>query len=352
MRLFAMILILFLSSNLLFGKSISILQYNLYEPKDKGISDFRKAKEVTAKLLLEQLSIDVFSFTEEINADEAMRQSEYTKNERYDYLTLKTPYYTSYLCYRRDKIELKSSKVYEMSKYAVCVYEMSCEEGKSFFLFVYRQNKRINTNQQHQWILDFIEKKGLKERIVLLGGGDEKEKKGVVEPKVYKDGIPLISMTNGSKLVSNQEFQWTPQLNTAYFSSDLFEDGKSVNLEYADVGYIFSENGELGLLEVVPFNTYNITYKEEKEPVFEYPKVTIVSQNETDLVFSVTWDSEEYVKVETISMIGNNFYNNIFLYEGVKKTYTLDISGYPTGIYMIRSSSGNDKMALRRFTVY
>lgn len=117
------------------------------------------------------------------------------------------------------------------------------------------------------------------------------------------------------------------------------------------MGQDFTENAHK-VFDDGDFVQYAQNEQDTLSLVYENPQLEIVAQNKELLGFSLIWDEDVVLNLAVVSIIGNTFYTEEITYQGVPLDVAIDISDYPTGIFLLKVSDDKEKVLLRKFTKY
>lgn len=358
-RLFITYSFLILSIVAFADNQINILNYNLF-PKETNKQGKNNIEHKAVDLVLDRTNATVYSIATDTTNNIVTNLNKWILQEKTSHKAIiqKTKFYTHYLLYDAAKSKLLAAVPYEEKHYTIIHYSLWLKENKNILHLFYiklSENKRLD--QHYQSLLNIIHELNIKERIVILGGS--------ASNKINATGYPLQN-TNQLKFKNpitktylydrNKLPIITPYPDFVYLSSDLWSIEQPIHYKSNSAKILFDifiDNPHKRELETTFEYPYSWAMESFVTNIYSTPAVEIISQDKEKLKLKIQWSKNATLQLEILSMIGNTFTKKTIAYNGGTKEVNIDISKYPTGIFILKLESQKENYRLLgRFTKY
>lgn len=340
-------------------KSVELLHYNAFKTQKTKTRSYKAQKQKEVSELIRNHKVTIYSILEDGSSKGFIDKGVFRGRAHYALKEVTTASLQHSLYFDKRKVTIKESQSYVSAKALFFYYKLLLKGAEEpVHLIVYKQSLDEHPVQQHQEILNFVNTRNIKAQLLLVGGASlsiAMLEESYIKPA--KENIKIINLMSSLKLYDHEyKFVWYDAVDFLYGSKDLWLPNQGAITYKRRNPYLgkdaFFEDNLQGALKNRPFTFCLQLNDAPQNTVYKIPEVEIISQDKTSLLFSVLWDEDVTLSVEIVSMIGNRFLGEDVKYVGVKKEYTVDLSSYPTGIYLLKVNDTKGRMLIRKFTKY
>lgn len=356
-RLFITYLIIFSSIVAFADNQISVLSYNLYPTTNK--KDDWKLQTVLLQKILNKSDATIYSIgkNKQNNAMPLLKTNFERPGNTHKVVAKTTSDYLHYIAYDTTKVSLKSSIAIPKRNHTILHYSFLVKHNKkSLDVFYFKLSEKKRFYYQYQTVIDIINNLNIRDRVILLGGSDSEKNINTFYTLKNTNGLEFRSPLSYKNLYDdNQRLLQNPTQDFAYLSSDLWnlEQPLYYKLYSATLrSELFDKKTSNKLIKEQCSFPFSFILQSTNSKLYSTPALRITSQNKQVLNFTLQWSKNTDLDLEIISMIGNVFTKKTMEYNGGVQDLSIDISDYPTGIFILKISSKDNETLLRKFTKY
>ncbi len=354
--IYSVVLLLFVE--LAFGqmqKDIAVLHFNWLKKSHLNTKKYKREKERKLPKILSKSDFAVFSFLEDGGRRVFASEMNFDLPQNLEMTQMSVATLQHTLFFDKDKVQILESQSYNRPEALFFYYKLQLKGDKNpLHLVVYKQGDWQKVTTQYATLFEYLKTKNATQHLVFMGANGEN-----ILPKPSKEDADYCTdfkLTNPNTFETL--FDDDCRLTGGKEESILFVSEDIWLPEAEDATHTMAirnrlEN-QLAEFDSQQFSTLIISKMREKKVkrIYEDPRLRIISQNKEYLKYALIWDEDIDVNIEILSIIGNSFFKKNNRYEGIEKEYSVQISDFPTGIYLLKASDTSGRTVIRKFTRY
>lgn len=340
---------------LLADDQINIVNYNLFSPNIEKKGNIA-LQEKALHRILDKSNATIYSIGRGKAKYKILPLSNHQRPS-YKIAYNETPYFQHCLLYDSTKVTLKYSVATPRKNHVVLHYSFEIKDNKkSLDIFYFKLSEKRRFYHQYQTVLNIINNLEIKDRIILLGGSSSMKTINNSYRLENTDGLRLKNPITLSELFDkNKMLTKNTTQDFIFLSSDLWSMEQPLYYKYNSATLrtdFFDKKFSKKLSDIGFGYPYSLELKVTNSKQFSTPALEITSQDKENLNFNIQWSKKTRLSLNIISMIGNVFTQKIIEYNGGKQDISIDLSNYPTGIFILKIESEDKKVLLRKFSKY
>ncbi len=336
-------------------KDIAVVHFNWLQKSHLNIKKYKREKEQKLPKVLSKSDFSIFSFLEDGGRRVFASEMNFDLPQNLEMTQMSVATLQHTLFFDKEKVQILESQSYNRPEALFFYYKLQLKGDKNpLHLVIYKQGDWQKIATQYAVLFKYLETKKATQYLIFMGAnGENVLLKPTMEDTDYCADFKLTN-PNTFETLFDDDCRLTGGKEEAilFVSEDIWLP------EAEDAAHTMAmrnrlEN-QLAEFDAQQFSTLIISNTGEKKinQVYEDPQLKIISQNKEYLKYALIWDEDIDVDIEILSIIGNSFFKKNFHYEGIEKEYSVQISDFPTGIYLLKASDTSGRTIIRKFTRY